>query len=672
MRKKMSKHAILPLLLLFTLIFTSFVWADSENASFTAKPEGDIQIYGDSIVWMSYIRGNWDIYHMDKSTGVETRITDNPNTQGYPDVWQNYIVWQDDREYREKGIDGFDIYLYDITSGQEKKISNAEGNHQYPIISDNKVVWTDNKDGQKNIMLYDIESEMLDKVSSDGAEAFGVDFDGQVISWMDTRDGDFDIYMYDIYEKVEKQLTYGLGDELDPMVRDGKVVWMVAHNGASQIYMYEVENGYTTKLTVENENHRPIAFSGNSLLMEQGESLVLGDVNRITGQPVKPPGGIIPKQAFLSEGEVIWYDGRKITEEEVTDAVNRALIAEDNPEEPQTPDVSESSSGQKDSDKEVTNTGKLVRADADTIITSEDGRMTLKISKGSFDKDVYITINTEDKLKAEGYLSVTPVYRWSIGGNAKLLKPLEISINYKDIAINGSQKKICLYKVVENNTPKPITSKIDHKTNTLAGEVEYSGEAALLIYDRKFTDIEKHWAYDIVEIIASHHIINGYQDGGFKPDREISRAEFVKILISSLHLADKEAQNSRKSAFQDVPDSYWASDYINAAYEKGWITGYDGRFNPDSPITREQMAAILMRVYDDISMHNVSNKVEKPSLSGFADKDKISTWALDSMKKAVELGIINGYNGEISPRDNATRAEAAAMLYRYLEILGRI
>lgn len=682
MRKK-KKPAVLPVVLLFTLILAGFVRAD-DDVSFKSKPEGDIRTHGNSIVWMSYSSGNWDIYHLDKSTGVETQITHDKNTQGYPDVWQNYIVWQDNREHTKSGLGSFDIYLYDITSGQEKKISNIEGDHQDPIISDNKVVWVDNKDGDKNIMLYDIQNQTIEKVSSNEAEAFGVAFDGRVIAWVDARGGDFDIYMYDISQKVEKQLTHGLGDELDPLVSGGKVVWMVEHNKVSQVYMYDTQNGYTTKLTVGDENHRPIAFSEDSLLIIQGNKLALNNVNSITEQPIKSTTGTIPKQAFLSGDKVIWYDGRSLTTEKITDAVNRGLLAENNPEEPSNPDPkptptptpsspspssSASSKEDKNGEKEEVNGRKLVKADEDKVITSQDGRMTIKITKGSFDKDVHITIYQDMQYKADGYLSLTPVYRWNIEEDAKLLKPMEISISYRDIAINDNTKKICLYEIQQNKAPKPITLKVDHKTNTLAARVKGSGRAALMIYNKDFNDIEKHWAYDVVKTIAAHHIINGYEDGSFKPDKEMSRAEFVKILISSLNIDEEEVQPDNKSTFQDVPDNCWASEYIYIAYKKGWISGFNGSFNPNSPVTREQMVSILMRAYEDIS---TDKGYEESDLSGYKDKGEISSWALDSMKRAAGLDIIKGYNNEINPQKNAARAEAAAMIYRYLEKLGRM
>lgn len=679
--RKDNKHAILLLVIMFVIALTSFVSGDSGNLSFKAKPGGDVRMDGNNIVWMSYNNGNWDIYHMDISTGVETQITHDSGTQGNPDVWQNYIVWQSNGENGSRNID---IYLYDMNSKQEKKISNIEGDHQDPIISNGKVVWVDTQNGERNIMLYDIKTETLDKVSSDGAQAFGISFDGQVISWMDARDGDFDIYLYDTSQKTEKQITYGLGDELDPLVSDGKVVWMVSHNGVSQVYMYETKNGYTTKLTAGRDNHRPIAFSGDSVLIIKDDKLVLNDVNRIVEQPIKSPSGTIPKQAFLYENKVIWYDGKGIVEEKVSDAVKRGLIAENDGQEPANPTPtptpspnnkhSASDKDDRDSsenDKQEVNGRILIRYDRDNIIGSQDGRMTMKIAAGTFDKDTYIIINQDSQFKGDGYLCLTPVYRWHIEGNVKPQKPIEISISYKNITLNHNPKKICLYEIQDNEIPKPITLKIDHQSNMLTSTVRDNGKAALIIYNKEFNDTEKHWASDVLEIIAAHHIINGYEDGSFKPDKDMTRAEFVKILISSLHI-NKEDIQAYDINFIDVPENYWASEYINIAYEKGWISGYNGKFNPNDTITREQMASILMRAYKDIAAYAESSSDDKPNLSDYKDKDKISPWALEAMKEAVELGIINGYNNELSPGRNATRAEAAVMLYRYLEKLGKM
>lgn len=669
--KKREKIRKVLLVFLISLIFTRFVWADNSNVTFKTKPDGEIRVDGDGVVWMSHAGGNWDIYYMDKATGVETQITKDPNTQGYPDIWKNLIVWQDNRDNKENG--DFDIYLYDLSSGQEKKISNIEGNHQEPIIRNNKVVWVDTKTGGRDIMLYDIQSDTLNKISSPGAKAYGISFDGQVIAWMDTRGGDFDIYMYDINQKIEKQLTYGLGDELDPMVSNGNVVWMVEYNGVSQIYMYDTKNDRRTRLTVGTENHRPIAFLGDLLLVIEGNKLTLNSVNSITQQAIKASTSQMPVQAFLSGDKIVWFDGRNLITEKVSDAIDRALKVETNTNPPQ--NNSGSSKSGKSSESKVDNTQDdklLVKASQDNLLSSPDGRLTLKISKGTLEEDIYITLNEEVQQPLKDYTWVTKTYGWKAEGTPKLLKPIEVTLNYKDIPIYTSTKKICIYSIDENKVLKPVTEKVNSMDKSLTAYAGLNGNAVLAIYDKSFYDMKKHWAYEIVDTIAAHHIINGYDDGSFKPDRQMSRAEFVKILVGSLHLDASDAQAKEEQVFMDVPDNHWAKEYINIAYERGWASGFQGKFNPNDSISREQMVSMLMRVYKDTAPYNSGETASIADLSGYKDKNSISAWAIDDMQKAVGLGIINGYENNLNPKGNATRAEAATILYRYLEKLGKL
>jgi hypothetical protein len=117
--------------------------------------------------------------------------------------------------------------------------------------------------------------------------------------------------------------------------------------------------------------------------------------------------------------------------------------------------------------------------------------------------------------------------------------------------------------------------------------------------------------------------------------------------------------------FSDVPAGQWYSDAVAWAAANGIVTGVgDNKFAPDEYITREQFATVLFR----FAKEQWSVDGEAGALAAFIDANDISSWAVDAMKWAVSGGLIGGVgDGKISPRGEATRAEAAALLRRYIE-----
>ena len=120
-----------------------------------------------------------------------------------------------------------------------------------------------------------------------------------------------------------------------------------------------------------------------------------------------------------------------------------------------------------------------------------------------------------------------------------------------------------------------------------------------------------------------------------------------------------------RSEFSDVPAGQWYSGAVAWAAENGVVTGNaDGTFNPNGPITREQMAAILYR-YAQQKGYDVSKKAD---LSAFADGGSVSDYAKEAMAWANAAGLINGMDESVlAPGGSATRAQVAAILTRFLQ-----
>ena len=110
------------------------------------------------------------------------------------------------------------------------------------------------------------------------------------------------------------------------------------------------------------------------------------------------------------------------------------------------------------------------------------------------------------------------------------------------------------------------------------------------INENRFSDVEM-WAKEYINELAAAEVVNGYPDGTFKPDNQVTRAEFVAMLM---RISGNEGVNV---GYTDT-DGHWAQKYIAKASEYGYINGYsDGSFRPDSPITRAEAVVVMSRVF---------------------------------------------------------------------------
>lgn len=170
----------------------------------------------------------------------------------------------------------------------------------------------------------------------------------------------------------------------------------------------------------------------------------------------------------------------------------------------------------------------------------------------------------------------------------------------------------------------------------------------------KLSDVSGHWANKEIQQFISNGFINGYEDGTFKPDNSITRAEFVRIANNYFGFKEKENEN-----FTDVSSNDWFYNDICIAQKEGYINGYeDGSFKPDKTITREEASKII------ISIKNREDiKIDK--LNNFVDGSMVSDWAKKYVEGAIEAGYIKGdTDGKINPISNITRAESVSMLSR--------
>ena len=174
-----------------------------------------------------------------------------------------------------------------------------------------------------------------------------------------------------------------------------------------------------------------------------------------------------------------------------------------------------------------------------------------------------------------------------------------------------------------------------------------------------FSDIAPDaWYKDAVQYAYDQGLMTGVSDTEFAPETTTTRAMIVSILARLEGVESAEA-----AGFADVDDNDWYATAVNWAANVGVVNGYeDNTFRPNQPITREQLAAILMN-YAAYKGEDVSNRA---SLATYTDQP--STWAQEAMQWAVAEGLISGVtNDQLQPQGNATRAQVAAILQRFLD-----
>jgi hypothetical protein len=176
-------------------------------------------------------------------------------------------------------------------------------------------------------------------------------------------------------------------------------------------------------------------------------------------------------------------------------------------------------------------------------------------------------------------------------------------------------------------------------------------------------DVKSHWAYNDIKRLVGMKVASGYPGNSYKPDSNITRAEFAVLLAKAQGWQAKS--NSLGFADADtIPD--WAKGFIATAIEKGVIGGYEDKtFRAEQQISRVEIAVMLVR-----TMGKQDDSPEKDSIS-FNDSGTIGDWAKSSVAVAVKHGIVKGKPGNVfAPADNATRAESATMVVRLLNSQG--
>ncbi|MCX4302508.1 MAG: leucine-rich repeat protein [Clostridia bacterium] len=274
------------------------------------------------------------------------------------------------------------------------------------------------------------------------------------------------------------------------------------------------------------------------------------------------------------------------------------------------------------------------------------------------------------------FIKLNPVTSVKISGNKTVVRGNSTTLKATVGPTNAYQKGVIWTSsntsVATVDGGGQVTGRKTGTTTITAMAKDGTGVRGTFNITVSLTDLPFHdvagnaWYYNAVKYCYNNNIISGTTSTTFSPATQITRG----MLVTILHRMEGSPKVSGTPKFKDVKNSkqyYYTA--VKWASDKKIVSGYkNGNFGPNDPITREDLSVILYKY----AKYKGKNLSKSNNLSAFSDRNKISSYALPQMKWAVGVGVITGNkNGTLNPRGTATRAEAAAMIQKYCQKVGR-
>lgn len=272
-----------------------------------------------------------------------------------------------------------------------------------------------------------------------------------------------------------------------------------------------------------------------------------------------------------------------------------------------------------------------------------------------------------DALNKEGtkVTSLSDVFDLSLGlqkkdGTRIVAKKLDESITLSFSIKNYSNKDLLgIFYLGDNGKLEYVGGQING--DMISAQVTHLGKYAVLEITKAFKDVPAtYWAFNAIQSLAAKQIVSGVTTTEFDPKSNVSRAEFTALLVRALGLsAEGQIQ------FADIKSDAWYLSYVTTASKLGIVSGRSNNtFAPNAPITREEMAVMVIRALE-------AKSGKKPDASvgviDFADASSISAWAVNYVKAAANQGLLQGrQNKQFAPKGMMTRAESAQVIFTLL------
>ncbi|MBN2980661.1 S-layer homology domain-containing protein [Cohnella algarum] len=294
---------------------------------------------------------------------------------------------------------------------------------------------------------------------------------------------------------------------------------------------------------------------------------------------------------------------------------------------------------------------------------------TTKFPISAVNGDVIFTLDRTAASTAQtgGRPAVTDVFNYGLSVNGTVYDEFNEPV----------QIQIPLVNTTGIDTELTTVLKIDGSTQSVEGGVYGDGVLTENRYtfssyvgvenDVTFSDVAsvQSWAGREIKVVAAKGAIEGRGDGKYDPRANVTRAEFAKILVEALDLDNPNASSTK---FSDVPANAWYAPAVAAAVDNGIINGRsETRFDPLAPISRAEIATMISRALQVAKGVQAVSDVDV-ALANFSDASTIPSSLKSGVALAASKNIVIGNEGKFSPNANASRAEAAVIVYRALNV----
>lgn len=270
-----------------------------------------------------------------------------------------------------------------------------------------------------------------------------------------------------------------------------------------------------------------------------------------------------------------------------------------------------------------------------------------------------------------GNRQVSGVYNLTSNSDNPLQKNMEIRFQLKKKSFDPKTEAITIYYLDPKSNKWAVLKDVetDSANGTLRAETKLFTEFAVIASSQALIaeepvalgtaaitlkDIGGHWAEANIQKLIAKKAVSGNPDGTFMPDKQITRAEFITMLVKALEL-----KGTTDKTFSDL-NGHWAAESVKTAISNGVLSGFeDGTIRPNDLITREQMASMIHKA----AKLQVGSPDKRP-----VDEHLISSWAKESVLSAMKAGVISGYaDNTFRPASLATKAEAVTIIARCMK-----